>query len=241
MSSPTPPSPDARGRVNGRPVLTSIDMLHIRWKVFGPLSESLEIASDARDPCSDCRPYTNNDPLVRRPASEPPVSSLKVELDGIQETVSYFLQAHNGDEHGEWTRASAPTDQELADARDGRFTWGDDEQGNILVRCCGVRRPHVPPWLTVSASDRPYVTIRDYVDAIHAWLRSYKDDILYARSFWTDNPLPADTNFYIVTLRPTKVYLKDGEREASEAVASYTRGAGMREWVERYMRERDAA
>ncbi|KAF2148103.1 hypothetical protein K461DRAFT_283176 [Myriangium duriaei CBS 260.36] len=242
MSSQALPSADGRGRVNGRPVLTSIGMLHIRWKVFGLLSESIEIAHDARDPSSVCRPYTSTDSLVRKPATEPPVSSLQVEVDGPRESVSYFLRGHyeDGAEDAEWVRAPTPTDEELVRARDGMFRWGDDGQGNVLVRGCSVQRPQVPPMVTITASEHPYVTIGDYVDTVHAWLRTYRDDILYARSFWTNGALPADTTLYVRVLRPIKVHLMDSAQEAGKSVASYTRGAAARESVERYMRERNA-
>ncbi|GAM86981.1 hypothetical protein ANO11243_050020 [Dothideomycetidae sp. 11243] len=239
MGSQSPPSADDRGRVEGRPLLTSIDMLHIRWKVFGPLSESIEIADDARDPTSVCRPYTADHPILHRPATEPPVSSLKVEVDGPRESVSYFLKSHQGDEDAEWTRAPDPTDEELDKARDNMFRWGDDGRGNIRVRCCNVQRPQVPPKVILTASDQPYVTVGDYVDTVHSWLRSHREDILYARSFWGNGcPLPGDSALYIRILRPIKVHLLEGELEAAESVADYTRAPVARESMDRYMRER---
>ncbi|KAF2150840.1 hypothetical protein K461DRAFT_183673 [Myriangium duriaei CBS 260.36] len=203
-----PPGTEEYFRQNPRPPVTSIHMLHIQWKLFGLLSECIEIAQDARDPSSICRPYTATDPLVNWPATAPPVASLTVEVDDPINAEEYFLDQHlaHAGQSSEWVRVPPPIEDKTMRARGTRPFWGDDDKGNVLAKCCGESRPRIPPKLTVTSSCFPFVTIDDYVTAVHPWLQTLKNVILYGKEVLNDSkPFPVDTPLYVMLLRPQTI------------------------------------
>ncbi|GAM91154.1 hypothetical protein ANO11243_092010 [Dothideomycetidae sp. 11243] len=230
MSShdPSPPTAEEYRRLHRRPVLSWVELLQIRWRLFGPLSDCVEIAQDARDPSSISRPFSTTDPIASLPATEPPVSSVMVKVDDLEEGPGLFLDLHYGhaDASEEWTRAPLPTDEDIKQAMLRLFKWGDDDRGNVLTRCCGVRRPCDGPKLTVTATNHPFVTVADYVTTLHPWLQSLKDDILYSRGILDDQPLSPDLQLYVRLLRPVNLSLmaeQKGRQRVSELAAKHLR------------------
>ncbi|KAK3947062.1 hypothetical protein QBC32DRAFT_103023 [Pseudoneurospora amorphoporcata] len=72
-------------------------------------------------------------------------------------------------------------------------TWTEDSGEEILIRCCGEDRPlqyKQDPKLVVTAgsSEEDFVTVRDFVSAIHPWLMGLRDDIFKARIVSRERP-----------------------------------------------------
>ncbi|KEQ62596.1 uncharacterized protein M437DRAFT_49717 [Aureobasidium melanogenum CBS 110374] len=66
---------------------------------------------------------------------------------------------------------------------DGTWSWDERSDTEILVHCCDEDRPLDKQYLTLKV--RPslgndFVTVKDYVGAVHSWLMSMQDDILAA-------------------------------------------------------------
>lgn len=70
-------------------IISSMDMLRLRWKPFGPLSTSIQVVDDALNPSSTQKPYqTDSDsfhPVSASAATEPPVSSITVKLQDLDD------------------------------------------------------------------------------------------------------------------------------------------------------------
>ncbi|KAF2219499.1 hypothetical protein BDZ85DRAFT_285343 [Elsinoe ampelina] len=128
----------------------------------------------------------------------PPVSSVTVcvyELEvAIDEWVEDHLPHADLDSPGcEWTTIPRPPQNEEG-------IWGDDNEGHVLLRCCEDQRPREPQRVTVSASNKSYVTIGDYVTTVHHWLQTVTEDILKVKQSYTSIPVSASTPanvFYI--------------------------------------------
>ena len=66
---------------------------------------------------------------------------------------------------------------------DGTWSWAELSDAEILVHCCEEDRPLSKQGLTLKV--RPslrndFVTIKDYIGAVHPWLMSMQDDITAA-------------------------------------------------------------
>lgn len=75
--------------------------------------------------------------------------------------------------------------------------FGEAEDGDpLLLECYGDERPRPPPLLVVRASDTPYVTVHDYLFAVHLWLLGLRGQILAAMNV-NDTPLPPATKLMV--------------------------------------------
>lgn len=66
----------------------------------------------------------------------------------------------------------------------------------------------------MTASTRPFVTVEDYVAAVHPWLVGLRDDILAAKGIFVmddDQPLPADTPLFEWPLVPSPLTIRTPE------------------------------
>lgn len=72
-----------------------------------------------------------------------------------------------------------------------RFSVRDEDGDNVVIEFCGDKRPRAAPELVVKASDKPYVTIHDYVSAVHPWLLGLHNDIFLVKNVFNGLvPLP---------------------------------------------------
>ncbi|KEQ95631.1 hypothetical protein AUEXF2481DRAFT_39481 [Aureobasidium subglaciale EXF-2481] len=66
---------------------------------------------------------------------------------------------------------------------DGTWSWDEPSDTEILIYCCNEDRPLGKKGLTLEVRPSPendFVTVKDYVGAVHPWLMSMQDDILAA-------------------------------------------------------------
>ncbi|KAH7035344.1 uncharacterized protein B0I36DRAFT_91360 [Microdochium trichocladiopsis] len=63
-------------------------------------------------------------------------------------------------------------------------SWEEDSDTEYLIRCCGEERPIGKRALTlkvVPPPERDYLTIRDYISALHPFFMSLREDIMKAK------------------------------------------------------------
>jgi hypothetical protein len=195
-------------------VTKSLEFLHLRWKLFVPLSSAIQVLEDATDPSSTQQPYQRDSstfhPISNLPVTKPPVSSISVTEDRLDCWVEDWVENHipNTDtDHAEWVEADPGGEDD-----DG---YGDQD-GRNLMSCCGERRPCPPPPIIVKASTHPFVTIHDFIAAVHPWLQAVKDDILNARGVFEDGRLPADTPMFICPCVLTPIFVYEGRDKGPE-------------------------
>lgn len=168
------PSFEERCRNNQHPIPSNATS-RLLWYIRGPsLKDNVFVLSDSSDPAGPSQLYaleaTDSKPrwhdISREPVTTPAVSSVTVQ--------SRELQGHPDWWASETHRHADP---------DFDFCVYGEEHGNgtrKLLQCCGEDRPqeHVP--LLIKASTRPFVTIHDYISAVHPWIFSLREGILAA-------------------------------------------------------------
>jgi hypothetical protein len=83
-----------------------------------------------------------------------------------------------------------------------------------LDRCCGTDRPGAGPSLTVTAgaggdSSPGFVTIHDYVTAVHPWLLAHEADIRLAMGAYPNFSLREEFEIFLYPITLSPLYLKN--------------------------------
>jgi hypothetical protein len=172
-------------------------MLRVRWKLFGSLQSSIEVADDLEaGPSSSLSPYQQTNTggisfhqISKSPATEPLVSSIIVKVVELEYWGSDWEDGHAEDES---------EDQVWVDD-DTNFDNG--EPLRILMRCCGEDRPQAPPPLLVEHTSQSFVTVHDYITQVHTWFQNLQTDIeRYHREHFIRGPPSFLLYVFIVAL-----------------------------------------
>ncbi|ETS86657.1 hypothetical protein PFICI_00485 [Pestalotiopsis fici W106-1] len=202
-------------RLQNKPPQVSPDFLRLRWKPFGPMATSIHVANSPGDPPSpEDQPYSQDamgfHPICTSSLTEPPISSITVTQDCLDSWEEDWVESHIP--HADYDGAVWTDGSEDDDAVDEDDSHGDDETGRKLMRCCDENRPpRKSPQLEIKASSKPYLTIHDYIVAVHAFLQTNRDDILSAMGVHQDGPVAADTSFYVRPVELRTISLDDGQ------------------------------
>lgn len=89
-------------------------------------------------------------------------TSISVSVDELDRWEEDWIEAHE---------PHAPDDEEW------ESTAEDEDSGPRLRTCCGESRPKGPPPLLVTASTEPYITVHDFIAAVHPWISQFEDYI----------------------------------------------------------------
>ena len=176
------------------------------WSLQGPLSTSILVMEERRNVDGPREPYfrqtlsgTTWHPISQASLTVPKVSSITVKVDELNIWQEFWEEYH---------RHSEDRDMETA-----IFSEEDEEGNDELLECCGDGRPPTAPELVVRASDKPYVTIHDYVSAVHPWLMGLRDNILQALNVMDGPaPLPSDTHLMVNWDAPYDLTMMEAER-----------------------------
>ncbi|KAM3501682.1 hypothetical protein MY11210_009308, partial [Beauveria gryllotalpidicola] len=120
------------------------------------------------------------------PVQQPPVSSIVASLEFLNDWEHDWVEHHQHHEGAEFVTYGELSDEDRPYAREMKEdgSWEEDSDTEFLNKCCGRGRPMY--WrdlkLYVAASpDRGFVTIKDYVSALHPWLMSLREDLVEAK------------------------------------------------------------
>ncbi|KAG9635957.1 hypothetical protein KCU64_g14809, partial [Aureobasidium melanogenum] len=128
--------------------------LRIRWILRSDeTSHSIFILDDPTDSTSGEEPYSPTHPICDTALTCPPISSIIIPVENLNRYTREWLYWH---------------DEDHFDKQDGppRF----DAQGRI-EHCCGEDRPGPGPQLEIVAEDGKFVTVGQFVNTLHPWLR----------------------------------------------------------------------
>ncbi len=82
-----------------------------------------------------------------------------------------------------------------------------------LLMCCGTDRPlNKAVTLEVRAKGE-FLTVHEFVSAVHPWLMGLREDILAAAGVLERKPLPADSELMIYYPGPGRLLIRVGEEE----------------------------
>ncbi|KAK2017551.1 hypothetical protein LZ32DRAFT_441043 [Colletotrichum eremochloae] len=165
--------------------------------VEGTVQSAVEVLSDPGDP--DTRtPYYDQAagtyyPVSALSISEPKVSSITVHVSELEDWEENWLNVHQ--EHSEpdafpdaqWGKLSSGGGGGGDEDGDEEGDNDDDDDEPQLLRCCKQDRPRgknarltIKPSKAWDGQDGGFVTVHDYVSAVHPWLVRLRADILGA-------------------------------------------------------------
>ncbi|KAH6684970.1 hypothetical protein F5X68DRAFT_262827 [Plectosphaerella plurivora] len=191
-----------------------------------PLSTAVSVMNERQDPDAPWEPYcteTVNGPVWHPISQEllcnPPISSIKTKVGSLSNWEQAWLWVFDDDDlleppgDGVYTIWGPPREGEEPD---------DDETGLSLMYHQGEHRPpNYDKPLVVTARDKPYLTVHEFLTVIHPYLVARRQDMLGSLIVSTqyDPALPADTKLIaggnIQTLNvETEENWKDSKRRA---------------------------
>ncbi|KAF6832633.1 hypothetical protein CPLU01_06029 [Colletotrichum plurivorum] len=149
-------------------------------------SLSIHVIADAFDSTSPQEAYkttTHDDGVRLHPVSQSclttiPVSSITVTVRALDDWQESWLDAHREVEE------------------DKEYVLLEDRTRRLL-RVYGEERPGPSPTCVVRATTQPFVTVGDYVAAVHPWLDSLENDICRAKGVWRGAPLSSDCGIFL--------------------------------------------
>jgi hypothetical protein len=148
--------------------IPSLDFFRLRWSLTSNNpNECISILQDAKDARFPQEPYLVDHPINQQPATHPPVSSITISIDMLDQYESDWIDAH----------------KPHADPED--FEFQNDpmcpklDSDDCVNRCCGQDRSGPGPRLELIATGGEFISIGYYVNTVHAWLRGI-DSLLRA-------------------------------------------------------------
>ncbi|KFY31394.1 hypothetical protein V493_01145 [Pseudogymnoascus sp. VKM F-4281 (FW-2241)] len=154
--------------------------------------------------------------ISQLPLTEPKISSIKVSVDDLDLWEEMWLEQHRGHTgpsaeyvtYGDLSDDERPYPTEMKE--DGG--WESDSDTEYLVRCCGEDRPlnseNAATLVVEPSADNGFVTVHDYVSAVHPWLMSLREDILTAKRVGLYYPPSLPTELMVTTL-PSMLMIAD--------------------------------
>lgn len=178
MSDP-PDYPSMQQLRDAQPPISQLPgQLGLIWPLTGPLTAIL-IKQGDNPPTPYCTIADNNitqyHPLANAPLTDPKISSITVTVDELNQWEDVWLDDH---EHHHSPDHSPSDDFEYQSFPD----WDpEQDEGEVqLVKCCGEARPRntkVSLIVTAAPNGDGFVTLRDYLSAVHPWLVGMREDL----------------------------------------------------------------
>ena len=188
------------------PVLQRISTAGKRlfWRLNGPLEDgAIQVApSEYYEPGDVMEPYFGPDGSPHAAVSqaslmEPPVSSLTVRVACLDDWEQLWAEYHRDcatdpdPRYPDWRRLGPRPDDEAFEPR------------LYVLACCGQERPWAYDTCLHVAAEGEFLTVHEYVSAVHPWLMAMRDTILDAlggldsRANW-----PPETKLAVLELWP---------------------------------------
>ncbi|KAK8065472.1 hypothetical protein PG997_012219 [Apiospora hydei] len=180
-------------RETDQPARLTPEALRLYWALQDPLADAVSVMRpDWREKgCAEREPYAADHAIAAAPLTEPKIGSVTVRVGALDDWEENWWLRHEDDRSPDQVRGPPPPGYEPKNNPE-RFWKRRDEDKVLLLRCCGEDRPTQRPSLTVVPSDPDagFVTVRDYVSAVHPWLVGLRDAI--ARADNVDKSKPAE-------------------------------------------------
>ncbi|KAB5580277.1 hypothetical protein GE09DRAFT_1279224 [Coniochaeta sp. 2T2.1] len=252
-------------------VLLTEEARRIRWRLNGPLSTAVSVMEHWQiDPDNAVfEPYHTNDgetgpagswhPLSQSPYTTPKVSSINIAVEALDEWINYWLERH--EEHY-FERAKPRFGPLPEDDSKTVVTTEEREDGRFREACCGTDRPVNKTADLVVKATGDFITIHDFLSAVHPYLMDRRADIVAAmrEDQYRGNPVPAEDGLFVdpayaspdfLSLSDEKEWLKSHRHRDYKVVNDAATQARLqsyepklrahREQVMKYLAERRAA
>lgn len=161
----------------------SLNVMRLRWFLQDDdPSSAITVLQDAADATSTQEPYSPNHPISRLALTTSPVSAITVSIDILDD---YSV---------EWTFVH----QVHAEPEDSPENTGErfDADGKI-EHCCDEDRPGTGPEIEIMAAPGSFVTIGQFVETVHPWLRELESLLRAAKGVIYCVPLEPDVPMFV--------------------------------------------
>ncbi|KAK1590376.1 uncharacterized protein LY79DRAFT_555156 [Colletotrichum navitas] len=175
------------------------------WPLDGVFPTALSVMKTPRS-ANDLEPYFQQTlaggiwhEIAQLPLTQPKVSLVEASVYDLEQWEFNWVAWHTHHE-GEPANPEYVTYGDLSDKdrpyaaepkEDG--SWEEDSDTEFLVRCCGQDRPlrkRGQKLVVTPAAGGHFVTIHDYVSAVHPWLMALRPEILLAKTVAQPEPYP---------------------------------------------------
>ena len=162
---------------------SSLDFFRLRWQLQSPNpTESITILQDAQDANSTQEPYSSTHPISQAPLTNPPVPSITISLEALDEYAAKWIWVHG--QHAQQNPAASPSPDHNTN-RTSHF----DSQGTLSY-CCSEPRPGPSPRIEIIATQPGgFVTIGEFIDVVHPWVRGLDGALRTAMGVYASCPL----------------------------------------------------
>lgn len=201
------------------------DAKRLYWALTGPLSTSIFVMPEPfYDPNAPLEPYVRGGssgadasdlhPVSPSPLTEPKIRSATVSVDVLDDWEKLWGETHDG----HWDGPDDDWEAEGSQVRFGMIPGEDPEYEGFpgqehLRRCCGVDRPLDKAAKLVVEATGEFLTVHDFVSAVHPWLLGLRDDILAAYGdAVAGKPLPPGTKLMVSHPKPGSLMVMPEER-----------------------------
>ncbi len=171
------------------------------WKLNGPLEGAIQVApSEYYEPGAVMEPYFGPDGSLHAVSQaslmEPPVSSQTVRVRCIDAWEELWADQHWG------CHDADPSD--LDTGRRGPRPDDETFEPNIyLLECCGEKQPWAYDTYLQVAAQGEFLTVHEYVSAVHPWLMAMRDTLLDVLGNLEGQPKwPPETKLAVLGLWP---------------------------------------
>ncbi|KAJ3496292.1 hypothetical protein NLG97_g2759 [Lecanicillium saksenae] len=177
----------------------------LTWRIPAPLESAISVSANPRPPRGPSVPYFGRTlsggswhDVSEEPVSSTRQSSIAVTVSALDSWAAQWEEYHE--------------DADPDDDDDCEFAPDDDDGPGELLRYHGEKRPQAPPPLVITATTKEYVTVHDYVSALHPWLMEHFDAISSAVNVWNGGQAPPGQRLFVAAgnLRDVEIY--DEER-----------------------------
>jgi len=198
--------------------------MRLTWALDGPLHTAIEVMHGMNyDPNISTEPYgeltasmTIWHSISQSPLTDPKFSSVIVHTELIEDWEYQWLEFHrlrsvdshhpdeNGEDPDEFLFGELPDYDPDSDEED------EEEEGHLL-RCCRGDRPRKKDETLFVKTTGGFLTIHEYLSAVHPWLQPRREDIFGAEGDLMKNErLAADTKLMISHGLPDQVNFNTG-------------------------------
>jgi len=187
------------------------------WTLNGPLEDAIRVApSEYYDPgvFGSMEPYFGPDgiPHAVSQASliEPPVSSATVRIQCIDDWEQIWADQHWSCGEAEWN---------TPEQNPGRLGPRPDDKAQdprlFVLECCGQKRPWAYDTQLEVTAQGEFLTVHEYVSAVHPWLMARRDTVLDALGkAYGDPGWPSETKLAVLYLGPGPLNIGHEEKWA---------------------------
>ncbi|OIW23548.1 hypothetical protein CONLIGDRAFT_719174 [Coniochaeta ligniaria NRRL 30616] len=201
--------PSFRSYKSLRRGLFSLAAERLFWPLDGVFPAGISVMKTPRSP-HDLEPFFQPDTggsgtgtwheIAHLPLTEPKVASIEASVSDLDQWEDDWFEWHRDHAAPEFDQEFvtygdlSDEDRPWAEDGDEDGNWEADSDTEFLIRCCGEDRPLRKSGLKLvvtPSAGNDFVTVHDYVSAVHPWLMSLRQDILKAKTVARPQPYPA--------------------------------------------------